>query len=82
METRFAALLADYCLDLRPSQTVLIEAEPAAMPLLEALYEVVLQRRAYPVVQLFPAAVSRPLFHYGGEWLYQVPPSRWPLWRK
>ncbi|MCS7069662.1 MAG: aminopeptidase [Meiothermus sp.] len=73
METRFANLLVEYCLDLQPGQTVLIEAEPAALPLLEALQEGVLQRGAYAVVQLFPAAVSRPFFLYGGEWLNQPP---------
>lgn len=73
METRFAALLAEYCLDLKPGQTALIEAEPAALPLLEALQEVVLRRGAYPLVQLFPAATSRPLFLYGEAWLSQPP---------
>jgi aminopeptidase len=73
VETRFASLLAEYCLNLQSGQSVLIEAEPAALPLLEALQETVLQRGAYPVVQLFPAATSRPFFLYGGEWLNQPP---------
>ncbi|GIW29432.1 MAG: aminopeptidase [Meiothermus sp.] len=73
MESRFASLLVQYCLDLQPGQTVLIEAEPAALPLLEALQEVVLQHGAYPIVQLFPAAVSRPFFEWGEAWLDQPP---------
>ncbi|GIW33724.1 aminopeptidase [Meiothermus sp.] len=73
METRFAALLAEYCLDLQPGQTVLIEAEPPALPLLEALQAVALQRGAYPLVQIFPAATSRPFFLYGEAWLNQPP---------
>lgn len=79
MEERFAALLTEYCLDLKPGQSVLIEAEPAALPLLEVLQPVVLQRGAYPIVQLFPAAVSRPFFLYGGEWLDRVPPAQLQL---
>ncbi|MGK0618293.1 aminopeptidase [Meiothermus cerbereus] len=79
MESRFASLLARYCLDLQPGQTVLIEAEAAALPLLEALQEVVLQCGAYPVVQLFPAAVSRPFFLYGEAWLNQTPAPQMAL---
>ncbi|WP_299426392.1 aminopeptidase [uncultured Meiothermus sp.] len=79
METRFAALLAEYCLDVQPGQTVLIEAEPSALPLLEALHPAVLQRGAFPIIQLFPAGVSRPFFLYGGEWLDQVPPAQMQL---
>lgn len=73
MDSRFAYLLVQYCLDLQPDQTVLIEAEPAALPLLEALQEVVLQHGAYPIVQLFPAAVSSPFFEWGETWLDQPP---------
>lgn len=73
MENRFAALLTQYCLDLQPGQTVLIEAEPAALPLLEALQEEVLRRGAYPIVELFPASVSRPFFELGEAWLDQPP---------
>ncbi len=79
MENRFAALLAEYCLDLQPGQTVLIEAEPAALPLLEALQEVVLQCGAYPIFQLFPAAASRPFFLYGEAWLNQPPQPQMQL---
>lgn len=79
MESRFAWLLARYCLDLQPGQTVLIEAEPAALPLLEALHEVVLQCGAYPIVQLFPAAVSRPFFMLGEAWLDWPPKPQMQL---
>ncbi len=79
MEARFAALLTEYCLDLQPGQTVLIEAESAALPLLEALQPAVLQRGAYPIVQLFSAATSRPFFLYGGEWLDRVPRAQMQL---
>jgi aminopeptidase len=79
METRFANLLTDYCLDLQLGQTVLIEAEPAAMSLLEALYPAVLERGAYPIVQLFPASVFRPFFLSGGGWLDKVPAAQMQL---
>jgi len=79
METRFAALLTEYCLDLQPGQTVLIEAEPPALPLLEALHSTVLQCGAYPIVQLFPAATSRPFFLFGEGWLERVPPPQMQL---
>ncbi|RDI95735.1 aminopeptidase [Meiothermus sp. QL-1] len=80
MEERFATLLADYCLELKPGQTLLVEAEPAALPLLEPLHAVALERGAYPIVQLFPAASSRPFFLYGEAWL-DVPPAQLGLMR-
>lgn len=79
MEAHFATLLTEYCLDLQPGQTVLIEAESSAGPLLEALLPTVLQRGAYPIFQLFPVAVSRPFFLYGEGWLDRVPPPQMQL---
>lgn len=75
METPFATLLVDYCLGLSPGQTLVIEAQTAALPLLEALVRVVLERGAYPLL-LTDAAQDRDFLLGGGEWLGQYPPVR------
>jgi aminopeptidase len=73
MEIRYASLLADYCLQLRPGQTVLIEGQTPALPLLEALQQACLERGAFPIVHALSAA-NNPIF-YGGEWVEKTNPA-------
>ena len=82
METRFAALLSEYCLDLKPGQTVIIEAQSPALPLIEALVPAALERGAYPLVLLEYPGQARDFYRYGGEWLKQVPAARMALLEK
>ncbi|MDX2006630.1 MAG: aminopeptidase [Meiothermus sp.] len=79
METRYATLLADYCLELRPGQTVLIEGESPALPLLEALRQACLERGAFPIIHALPAA-SHSAF-YCGEWVEKPNPAMLELIR-
>jgi aminopeptidase len=48
---RFAALLADYCLEVRTGQQVLVTSTTLAAPLLLALQRAVLERDAWPLIR-------------------------------
>jgi aminopeptidase len=48
----FAALLCDYCLDVRPGQQVLVRSTPLAAPLLRALHRALLAREAWPLLRV------------------------------
>ena len=48
---RFAALLVDYCLEVRAGQQILIRSTTLAAPLLLALQRAVLERDAWPLVR-------------------------------
>jgi aminopeptidase len=48
---RFAALLCDYCLEVRPGQQVSVRSTTHAAPLLLALEEALLERDAWPLVR-------------------------------
>jgi len=71
-----ARLLSDYCLQARPSQTVLIEAKTPALPLIEALVPTLLERGAYPLVLLEYPEQERHFLEGAGAWLEQIPPIR------
>ena len=49
---RFAALLCDWCLELAPGQSVLVSSTSLAEPLLDALYAAILDRDAWPVMEM------------------------------
>src|SRR5262245_1108991 len=49
---RWADLLVDYCLAVRPGETILIGAEWEARPLVEACYRAVVLRGAHPLARL------------------------------
>src|SRR3954453_4422380 len=48
---RFAELLCDYCLEVRPGQQVSVRSTTLAAPLLLALEEALLEREAWPLVR-------------------------------
>jgi aminopeptidase len=79
VEPRFAALLSEYCLELRPAQTVVIEAQTPALPLVESLVPAALERGAYPLVLLEYPEQTRDFYCLGGEWLERIPPPRLAL---
>jgi aminopeptidase len=64
---RFAHILVDHSARIQPGDRVLLEATTAAVPLLEALYEFILQRGGHPYLQMeFPN--QRPiLIEHGSE---------------
>ena len=49
--SRFAALLAGYCLDVQPGDQVLVRSSSLAAPLLLALQREILEREAWPVLR-------------------------------
>src|SRR3954465_2932230 len=50
--TRFADLLAGYCLGVRPGQQVLVGSTTLAAPLLLELQRAILEREAWPVFRV------------------------------
>jgi aminopeptidase len=48
---RFAALLCDYCLEVRPGQQVVVRSTTLATPLLAALQRSLLERDAWPLLR-------------------------------
>jgi aminopeptidase len=47
----FAALLCDYCLEVRPAQQVLVRSTTLASPLLLAIQRALLEREAWPLIR-------------------------------
>ncbi len=50
--TKWARVLVDYSLSVQPEQLVVIHGTPLAAPLIREVYRLVLERGAYPVVQV------------------------------
>src|SRR3954463_14506415 len=50
--TRFADLLAGYCLDVQPGQQVLVRSTSLAAPLLLELHRAILERDAWPLLRV------------------------------
>jgi aminopeptidase len=48
----FAALLCDYCLEVRPGQQVVVRSTTSATPLLLALQRALLEREAWPLLRV------------------------------
>jgi len=51
VRTSFAALLCDYCLEVRPGQQVVVRSNTLAAPLLVALQRQLLEREAWPLLR-------------------------------
>jgi aminopeptidase len=54
----FAALLCDWCLEVEAGQQILISAGTPAEPLVRAVHNAVLDRGAWPLLRLAPAAAA------------------------
>jgi aminopeptidase len=50
--TRWAELLCDYCFEIKPNQTLLVQTTTEALPLVRALHNALLKREAFPVLKL------------------------------
>src|SRR3954471_2387970 len=50
--TRFADLIAGYCLDVRKGQQVLVRSSPLAAPALLELQRAILERAAWPILRI------------------------------
>lgn len=82
MEARFAELLAAYCLEAQSGETVLVEAETPALPLLPHLKRALLRRGAYPLIRLSYPGEERDFLLFGGRWLEEVPGAELALYQR
>ena len=82
MEARFAELLAGYCLEASSGETVLVEAETPALPLLPHLKRALLRRGAYPLFRLSYPGEARDFLLHGGGWLETIPEVERALYEK
>ena len=82
MEARFAELLAAYCLEAQSGETVLVEAETPALPLLSHLKRALLRRGAYPLIRLSYPGEERDFLLFGGRWLEEVPEAELALYQR
>jgi aminopeptidase len=72
---RWADLLVDYCLDVKPDETILVSAEEPARPLVEACYKAIVLRGALPLVRLeLPGLHEFFLEHATQSQLTHLPP--------
>ncbi|MDE3133184.1 MAG: aminopeptidase, partial [Acidobacteriota bacterium] len=54
----YAVLIAEWCLDVRPDQQVLIETTTLAQEPAVALHRAVLERGGWPLLRLAPARLE------------------------
>jgi len=64
---RFAALLCDWCLEVAPGQVILVRSSRLAEPLLDALHVAILQRDAWPVIEMESPAWEAAFFAHAGD---------------
>lgn len=65
--TKLADLLVHYSTQVQPGQIVRITGDPVAMPLLEAIYEAVLQAGAHPLLRLTPGFTQTMFFTHASD---------------
>jgi aminopeptidase len=59
---RFAALLSNWCLEVREGEQVLVSASTLAEPLVIALHRAILARGAWPLMRLSPPPLERQFY--------------------
>jgi aminopeptidase len=64
---RFAALLCDWCLDVREGDQVLVGMTPRSMPLVIALHAALLDRGAWPLIRLMPSELADEFYRHARE---------------
>jgi aminopeptidase len=72
---RWADLLVDYCLEVRPGQTILIASEIEARPLVEACYRAVVDRDALPLLRLDLPGLHEYFLNQASETLLGLEPT-------
>lgn len=63
----FAALLCDYCLEVRPGQQVLVRSTTLAAPLLRALHRTLLEREAWPLLRVELPGIDEDFYAHARE---------------
>jgi aminopeptidase len=64
---RFADLLAAYCLDVQPGQTVLVRSTTLAAPLLLELQRAILERDAWPLLRVEVPGATRGFYAHARD---------------
>ena len=64
---RWARTLVGYCLSVQPGETVLIQAGPAAEPLVREVYREVLRAGGHPIPRIGLASLSEVLLREGSD---------------
>jgi aminopeptidase len=73
---RWADLLVDYCLDVKPGESIALGGEILARPLVEACYKAIVLRGAHPLVRLdLPGLHEFFLQNASHDLLAHVPPA-------
>jgi aminopeptidase len=63
----FAALLCDWCLEVRPADQVLINTSTLAMPLVRGLHRALLDRKAWPLLRLAPTWLAEDFYRHAAR---------------
>ena len=63
----FAALLCDWCLEAREGDQVLVAATEPSLPLAFAVHGALLERGAWPLMRLSPAAVAESFYRHATD---------------
>ncbi len=64
---RFAALLCDWCLEVAAGQVIVVNSSRLAEPLLDALYAAILDRDAWPVIEMESPAQRATFFAHARD---------------
>jgi aminopeptidase len=65
---KMAQVLVNYSVKVQPKDKVLIHASVEAAPLVEALYEEIIKKGAYPVLRLGLPGLSEIYYKYANDW--------------
>jgi aminopeptidase len=65
--SRWAKTLVNYCLDVKPGETVQINATPAAEPLINAVYREVLRAGGHPIPMIRLGGLAETLLREGND---------------
>lgn len=63
----FASLLINYCLEIKPKQTVLVNADVVAVPLVEEIYKQLLIVGAFPEIELSNTNFTELFYKYSND---------------
>src|SRR3954467_6709775 len=66
--TRFADLIAGYCLDVRKGQQVLVRSSPLAAPALLELQRAILERGAWPILRVELPGQAEGFYEHARDW--------------
>ena len=63
----FAALIADWCLEVQPGQQILVETTTLAQDAAAALHRAILEREAWPLLRLTPPGVESDFYRHARD---------------